>query len=58
MGVDEDFKMQAPQFVAETKIDELSVLLERALEKRPDLQSQKLALILSQRMRHEAWLRY
>jgi len=58
MGIDEDFTMVSPQFVAETKIDELSLLLERALEQRPDLQSQKLALILSQRMRNEAWFRY
>jgi outer membrane protein len=58
MGEEKDFNLVAPQFVAETQIDELSVLLDRALSQRPDLKSQKLSLLLSQRMRNEAWFRY
>jgi outer membrane protein TolC len=58
MGEEKDFNLVEPQFVAETKIDDLSVLLDRALNQRPDLRSQKLSLLLSQRMRNEAWFRY
>ena len=58
MGEEKDFNLVEPKFVAETKIDDLSVLLDRALTQRPDLRSQKLSLLLSQRMRNEAWFRY
>ncbi|MBL91621.1 MAG: hypothetical protein CMH56_07380 [Myxococcales bacterium] len=58
MGRENDFNLQEPQVVSDAIIEEEKTLIERAMKQRPDVKIQRVSLIMSERLRHDAWLRF
>ena len=58
MAREKDFTLRAPEPMSDKALEPERALVERALVQRPDLKIQRVMLVMSERLRSDAWLRF